>query len=493
MRGAPPIRLPATVQTASERATEAAGEALASLLGAGDVVALVGPLGAGKTCFARGLVRGLGAADPVASPTFALVREYRGRLPVQHVDLYRLEPAEVEELDWRHLLYGPGVAVVEWADKARRYLPERHVLVRIAPDPAGDSGRRVITMTGLGARATPSVRASPAPGSPPPGSGLAETRPTPTGLGLRSWRPPEDPRASLGVTPSRVLAIDTSTRARSLAVVNDGRIHEAYWPPEQGELQAEDLAASLRELLREGGLVPGDLELVAVALGPGSFTGVKVGLASAKALAYALGCSLKGVGTLDILAEGAFGGGGTEAVVGGNSPVAGRRPAAAMALIDAKRGDVFGAAYLGNPDPLPLGYLVGPEADVVARLAEALELAVAKTSDSGAAAACGSLVLTGDWAPRISDRVLVSLGARWEVLRRPPGSEHPLASDLLLLARRRFLRGARVRIPAGGRLPAGDDPFALQPLYLRDPGVTAPAIRPRTRSRTPASEGGARP
>ncbi len=483
MRGPRPLRLPATVETNSERATETAGETLAPLLGAGDVVALVGPLGAGKTCFARGLARGLGAADPVASPTFALVREYRGRLPVLHVDLYRLEPAEVEELDWRDLFYGQGVAVVEWADKARRYLPERHILVEIAPDPAGDPGRRVITMTAPGGSAS---------------SSAAATRAGP-GPDLRDRRPPRDAGERPEDSPSRVLAIDTSTRARSLAILNDGRMLEAFWPPEQGEMQAEDLATSLRQLLREAGLAPGDLELVAVTLGPGSFTGVKVGLASAKALAYALGCPLKGVGTLDVLAEGA---------IGRRAP----EPAAVLALLDAKRGEVFGAAYLGAPDPLPVDpasgpedpdsrrpgragtatYLVGPEADIVTRLAAALELAAAKAPCADAAKATGLLVLAGDWAPRVSDRVLARLEARWGVLSRPQGSEHPLASNLLLLARRRFLDETRAQAAAGGgRLSTGDDPFALQPLYLRDPGVTAP----RRGARTPMqlSEGGARP
>ncbi len=443
-----PLRLPARFETASEAATEAAGEALAHLLGPGDVVALVGPLGAGKTCFARGLARGLGASNPVASPTFALVREYRGRLPVRHVDLYRLEPAEIDELDWRDLFYGPGLAVVEWADKARKYLPERHLLVALAPDPGGDPSRRVITIS-----AREPAAAAPAGAGAPARPGLPAGEPgTVGGVAGQPKAVVTIPAPGLGGGPSRVLAIETSTRARSLAALNGQMIFELYWPPEESELQAEDLAASIRDLLKQAGLRPADIELLAVALGPGSFTGVKVGLASAKALAYALGRPLRGVGTLDVLGAAALGLGAAGAM-----PTA---APAALSLLDAKRGEVFGAAYLASADPLPAGreggpYLTGPESEVVADLAAALERAGVSTGGDDA-----RLALTGDWASRLSPESLAVLSKRWRLER--PGSErrHPRASDLLVLACRR------------GK--AGDDPFSLQPLYLRGPGVAEP-------------------
>ena len=104
--------------TGSERETAAAGERLAALVRAGDVVLLHGDLGAGKTAFVRGLAEGLGAsADDVSSPTFTLVQEYRGRLTLHHVDLYRLEPREVGDLGLDELTSGDAVVAIEWAER----------------------------------------------------------------------------------------------------------------------------------------------------------------------------------------------------------------------------------------------------------------------------------------------------------------------------------------------------------------------------------------
>ena len=106
--------------TDSEGATAAVGRALARDLKAGQVVLLEGPLGAGKTAFARGLAEGLGC-DPedVSSPTFTIVQEYRGSVPLQHVDLYRLTPVEVDDLGLEDLVDG-SVLAVEWPDRWHR-------------------------------------------------------------------------------------------------------------------------------------------------------------------------------------------------------------------------------------------------------------------------------------------------------------------------------------------------------------------------------------
>jgi tRNA threonylcarbamoyladenosine biosynthesis protein TsaE len=98
------------------------GELLGRRLGPGDVVALFGRLGAGKTCFAQGLARGLGVGDDVVvtSPTFVIAGEYRGRCPFYHIDLYRLsEPRDIEALGLEEYLGGDGVAVIEWAQRAQ--------------------------------------------------------------------------------------------------------------------------------------------------------------------------------------------------------------------------------------------------------------------------------------------------------------------------------------------------------------------------------------
>jgi tRNA threonylcarbamoyladenosine biosynthesis protein TsaE len=107
-----------TLLTSSEEETTAAGERFASRLRPGDVVLLHGDLGAGKTAFVRGLATGLGAPPgDVSSPTFTLVQEYRGRLTLYHVDLYRLQPVEVGDLGLDELSEGNAVVAVEWAER----------------------------------------------------------------------------------------------------------------------------------------------------------------------------------------------------------------------------------------------------------------------------------------------------------------------------------------------------------------------------------------
>ncbi len=130
------------VVTASAEETEAVGERLGAALGPGDVVALTGELGAGKTCFVQGLARALGVARPVTSPTFVMVNEYRGRLPVHHVDAYRTASlTELLDLGLPELFDDGGVTVIEWADKVGPILPARTIRVHL--DGVGDEPRRI--------------------------------------------------------------------------------------------------------------------------------------------------------------------------------------------------------------------------------------------------------------------------------------------------------------------------------------------------------------
>lgn len=103
-------------RTRGAEATEALGAALAPALEAGDLVALIGPLGSGKTRFVAGLARGLAARSRVRSPSFTLLHEYRGRLPLFHADLYRLEPRDVPDLGLEEAL-DQGPLAVEWGDR----------------------------------------------------------------------------------------------------------------------------------------------------------------------------------------------------------------------------------------------------------------------------------------------------------------------------------------------------------------------------------------
>ncbi len=118
-----------TVQTVHSRSpaeTHAVAAALAGKLGPGDVVALIGDLGAGKTCFVQGLADATGVTQPVTSPTFALVNEYDGQPPMIHIDLYRIgDPEEAIQLGLEEYFEGPGITVVEWADRAAEVMPPR--------------------------------------------------------------------------------------------------------------------------------------------------------------------------------------------------------------------------------------------------------------------------------------------------------------------------------------------------------------------------------
>jgi tRNA threonylcarbamoyladenosine biosynthesis protein TsaE len=123
--------------------TQAIGERLGARLGPGAVVACTGELGAGKTCFLQGLARGLGVTGEVTSPTFVLVNQYRGRLPVYHVDAYRTASlGELMDLGLEEMLHGDGVTVIEWADKLLPLLPAR--TIRVAISGLGDEPREIV-------------------------------------------------------------------------------------------------------------------------------------------------------------------------------------------------------------------------------------------------------------------------------------------------------------------------------------------------------------
>jgi tRNA threonylcarbamoyladenosine biosynthesis protein TsaE len=138
--------------TKSPEETARIGMMLGPLLKAGDIVCLQGELGAGKTCFAKGVASGMGIEDPVTSPTFTLVNEYHGDLTLYHLDVYRLTGAgEMDDLGYEDFFYGDGVALVEWAERVKEVLPAERLEILINRVDEGAEYRE-IRMVPLGER-----------------------------------------------------------------------------------------------------------------------------------------------------------------------------------------------------------------------------------------------------------------------------------------------------------------------------------------------------
>lgn len=134
--------------TASTEETMQLGRELAKRLGAGDVITLSGDLGAGKTTFTKGLAEGLGIKEMVNSPTFTIIKEYNGTLPLYHMDVYRID-GDDEDLGFEEYFSGDGVTVVEWADHVASYLPSERLEIDIK---RLQDNERTVTLKPLGER-----------------------------------------------------------------------------------------------------------------------------------------------------------------------------------------------------------------------------------------------------------------------------------------------------------------------------------------------------
>lgn len=136
------------IKTENERETTIAGAELAKKLSRGAVVAMYGDLGAGKTAFVRGMADGLGLSARVSSPTFTIVNEYLGDVPLFHFDMYRLASSEeLFEIGWEDYLERGGICAVEWSENVEDAFPQDTVKVVITK--TGDSSRS-IEITGIG-------------------------------------------------------------------------------------------------------------------------------------------------------------------------------------------------------------------------------------------------------------------------------------------------------------------------------------------------------
>ena len=130
------------IESRSPHETKSWGRRLASLLEGGELLGLIGDLGAGKTCFIKGLARGLSLREEdILSPTFTMIQEHHGRFPLYHIDLYRLEEATLDDLGLREYLFSEGVAAVEWFERLRGGADMEYLSVRISY--AGANLRRI--------------------------------------------------------------------------------------------------------------------------------------------------------------------------------------------------------------------------------------------------------------------------------------------------------------------------------------------------------------
>ena len=135
------------VETNSEAETLNLGRELGRAAKAGDIYLLEGDLGVGKTVFAKGVAAGLDIDEPVVSPTFTIVHEYEGRLPLYHFDVYRIaDPDEMYEIGFDEYLYGEGVCLIEWPSQVEELIPETAVKIMIEKDMKNGPDYRRITI-----------------------------------------------------------------------------------------------------------------------------------------------------------------------------------------------------------------------------------------------------------------------------------------------------------------------------------------------------------
>lgn len=131
--------------------TERFGYRLGSVLEGGDIVCLTGDLGAGKTTLTKSIAKGLDVKDYVTSPTFALINEYKGRVPIYHFDVYRLEGIEdVIDLGFEEYFYSKGVTIIEWGNKIEKFLPEDILTIELNRGKKDDE--RIVSIYSSGKR-----------------------------------------------------------------------------------------------------------------------------------------------------------------------------------------------------------------------------------------------------------------------------------------------------------------------------------------------------
>ncbi len=133
-----------TLKTNTAEETIELGRKIGRLLTKGDVIAMQGTLAAGKTTITKGIAESLGVTDTITSPTFCLISEYSGKMPLYHMDVYRLDGGEdFINLGTDDMIYGEGVSIIEWSEKIMDELPKKTIILKLEPQ---EDGSRIITI-----------------------------------------------------------------------------------------------------------------------------------------------------------------------------------------------------------------------------------------------------------------------------------------------------------------------------------------------------------
>jgi len=299
----------------NEEELNAYGQRLGAELGPGAVVALTGELGAGKTTFAKAIAAGLGVEEAVTSPTFTLINEYTsGRLPLYHFDVYRLgeaqgddanEPSatisakeEFIEIGFEEYIFGEGVTVIEWADRVADMLPEYAVWIKLSH--TDDPGARDCEQLGAPEHKGTDLlcRTVLRPTCEHKGTGTQGDVPLVSSAKAAVFLGVFAPSRKTEGVPGNVLAIETTGPICSVALrAEDGRVFSRKGT--EGLMHLTSLLPMIEDVLKEAGVKPGELERIAASAGPGSFTGIRIGVATVRALAKTLDIPVVKVPTLE--------------------------------------------------------------------------------------------------------------------------------------------------------------------------------------------------
>lgn len=413
----------------SAEQTKEIGAALGALLRAGDVVLLSGDLGAGKTQFTQGVARALNIPeDQVTSPTFNILLTYEGArrggepLVLNHFDLYRLEtPEQLVDIDFAGVLESGGVCLIEWADKFPAAMPDDRIEVSITAD---ENGVRTIAATATGLRSSELLEAWFGENAADLGEDPGDTQRS--GIPASSGEEPATTTAPAqadrtGALPSDqvqeharnvVLAFDTSNEVIAIGLGRLDAQSRTVTPFATREIPAHrasntKLLPSIDALLEQAGVERADIACVACGRGPGSFTGVRICMATAKGIAMALEVGLYGVSTPDAVAWKLW----ADGVRGSVAVVA-----------DAMRKEVYPVRYAIREDGIERG-----NADIVMKAADGVGFVGSPDLVTGDGlvkyasmfAEVAPLAPEGQWTPT-GEGLLLALQSAWRASELDP-------------------------------------------------------------------------